>query len=452
MRTFNTFLFNFIFLILLPAFVFSQPASNENSREWSFSECVTYGMEHNLTLQIDENQLSKQQITYQQSVWQLAPSINGWSNANLNFNRSTDQNNQISSGSSYSVSYGVNGSLTLFNGLSTLNQIAAMRFNKLAYAQQNEQQKIILYIEILKSFALASYNKQQVKITEEQVELVKKNKAVIESKTEVGLLGSSAVDEINATLSGNQWNYNKQKNTYELSLLSLAQLIDLPDSENLKLSENDFDLVQPSVTPYTALNVYELACQNLPALKEKEYRLAYFKKILRTNQGQDLPNLNIGAGYYSGFYSTDTLANGKPTSFNNQYTKYLNPTVSLNLNIPIFNKRNTELLIKKSRIDIEIAVIELELQKKEIFKEIQSAIQQLNASLLEYQSAIDNLNYVEKSYRINSEKYTLGLITSTDFITAQNQLLQAKTNVVAAKYAWILQEKIVRLYSGLHEF
>jgi outer membrane protein len=451
MKIFNITLFNFL-LTLLPVFALGQTATDENNREWSFSECVAYGMEHNLNLRIDENNLGKERLSYQQSVWQLAPSFNGYGDANMNFNRSTDQNNQILSGTSYSVGYGVNASLTLFNGFSTLNQIAAMRYNKLAYAQQNEQQKNLLYLEILKSFALASYNKQQVKIAAEQFDLAKNKKAIIESKAEVGLLGSSSVDEVNATLSGNQWNFNKQENTYKMSLLLLAQLIDVTDADKFELSESEFNSITPEPTDYSVTKVYDQACENLPALKEKEFRLAYYKKALRANQGQALPNLNIGGGYNSGFYSTDTLLNGKTTPFSDQFANYLNPSVSLNLSIPIFNKRNNEIRIKKSRIDLENSVIELELQKREVFKEIQAALQQLDAALLEYQSAMDNLKFVEKSYNINSEKYTLGLITSADFITAQNQLLQAKTNVLAAQYSWILQEKTIRLYCGIREF
>lgn len=451
MKTSNIILFIFT-LNLLPVFLLGQTVSQKNNREWSLSDCVNYGMEHNLNLAISDNLLRKEKISYQQSIWQIAPSVNGWSDANLNLNRSTDQNNQISSGSTYSANYGISASLNLFNGFSTLNQISAMKFNKLAYAQQNERQKNLLYIEILKDFALASYNKQQVKIASEQANLVSKNKAIIESKVEVGLLGTSAIDEINATLSGNQFKLNKQKNTYQTSLLALTQLIDLPDTINIELSESDFENTQPDTIGYTVTKVYNMACQNLPDLKEKEYRLGYYKKVLRINQGQALPSLSLNGRYYSAYYSTDTLSTGKPTSLNDQYNKYLNPSISLSLNIPIFNKLNNEFQIKKSMIDLENALIELEQQKKEIFKEIQNAILQLNASLSEYQSAKDNLVFVSKSFDINSEKYTLGLITSTDYITAQNQLQQAKTEVLTAKYNWIIQEKTIKIYCGLREF
>lgn len=451
MRTFNYILFIFI-ITLFPVFVYGQQAVDGNNRGWSLSDCVSYGMEHSLTLQIGLNDSEKEKLSYRQSKWQLAPSISGWSNGNLNLRRSTDQNNQISSGSSYSISYGLNASLTLFDGFSRINQISAMKFNSLAYRTIAEQQKNLLYLEIVKGYALSVYNRQQVKITEEQLELVKKQKEKIESKVAVGLMGAASIDEVNATLSANQWKVDKQKNSFSTSQLSLTQLIDLPDTTKFELNGMDFDMIVPTPMGYTTEKVYEQACNHLPDLKEKEFRLQYYKKELRVSQGSLLPSLSLSGDYYSQFYSTDSLANGNTTPLAEQYDNYLNPSLTLSLTIPIFKKRSNEFEIKKSRIDIENAILELEIQKKEIYKEIQSALQLLNDCYLEYLSAVDNLNYVEKSFNINSEKYTLGLINSTDFITAQNQLLEARTNMLAAKYTWIVQDKTIRLYSGIREF
>jgi len=452
MKTFNKFLFNFIFLILLPAFVFSQPASTENSREWSLTDCVNYGMSHSLSLKIDQNSGEKEKLNYKQSKWQLAPSINGGGNGYMNFRRSTDQNNQISSGNSYSLGYGLSASLVLFDGLSRLNQISAMKYNLLAFNEIVEQNENTLYLDIVKLFAQTIFYKQQVNVAEEQLQLSKKEQEKIEAKVSLGLLGNSAIDEIKATVSSNQYQLGRQLNSFNLSLLNLKQLINLPDTTEFEIKGTEFELTIPSEKGYTNEIVYQQACESLPDLKEKEYRLNYYKKVLSTNYGQILPSLSINGSYSSSFYSTDTLANGLTTPFNSQFNNYLSPSVSINLSVPIFNKRSTDFQLKRSRIDIENAVLGLEEQKKEIYNEIQNAIQLFNSSYLEYVNATDNLKFVEKSFDIYREKYSMGLINSTDFITAQNQLLQSKTNVLSAKYNWILQEKVIRLYSGYKEF
>jgi outer membrane protein len=405
-------------------------------------------MEHNLALKIELNNNEKQNLSYQQTKWQFAPSVNGGGNGSMNFNRSTDQNNQISSGTSYSANYGISASLTLFDGFSRLNQISAMKYNALAYGKKVEQQENLLYLDILNQFTKTIYYNQMVNYANEQLQLTLKEKEKIESKVELGLLSKSSVDEINATISGNRMLKEKQYNNYKLSLLSLAQMLELNDTIEFQPSGAEIDMVLPSKMDYTTMAVYEKACANLPELKMKELQLKYNKKALRVQQGQVLPSLSLNGGYYSGYYSSDTLLSGVKTPFPDQFSKYLNPSVGLSLSVPIFNRLNNTFQIKRSKIDLENAVLELEQQKKTILNQIQNTIQQLNASYLEYENAVDNLRFVDKSFEIFREKYALGLINSTDFMIVQNQLMEAKNNVLQAKYSWIIQEKTIQLYQG----
>ena len=67
---------------------------------------------------------------------------------------------------------------------------------------------------------------------------------------------------------------------------------------------------------------------------------------------------------------------------------------------------------------------------------------------LEYESASDHLHFVEKSFETYREKFRLGLISTTDFMTAQNQLAVAKSDQTLAKYSWIVQRETIKLYEG----
>ncbi|HNW51055.1 MAG TPA: TolC family protein [Prolixibacteraceae bacterium] len=451
MNTFKIHTIKVLISVILSSFLFLS-AYSEEGKKWSLSDCVEYGLNHSLSLKISENNSEKEKMNYRQTQWQLAPSLNGGAYGNMNFNRSTDQNNQISSGNTYYLNYGLSASLDIFKGLSRINQISAMKFNSLAFSQEVEQQKNLLYLNIVKHFSESVYYKQQVAIAEEQLQLSMKEQERIESKVELGLLENSAEEEIKATVSGNRYSLEKQRNSYRSSLLSLTQLIELPDTTGFDLSATEFNLLVPSEKDYTSGKVYQQACDNLPNLKEKEYRLRYYKKLRSAYEGQILPSISLSGNYDSYFYSTDTLSNGKTTPLQTQYNNYLNPSIGVSVNIPIFNKRSTDFQIRKSKIDIDNAILDLEQQKKEIFNEIQNAIQLFNASYYEYVNASDNLKFVEKSFGIYREKYSLGLINSTDFITAQNQLLQSKNNVLEAKFNWIYQEKLIRLYCGYKEF
>ena len=426
-------------------------SSAQDTIRWNLNECVAHAMNENINLKIQQNQEKKAMYTRQQSQWELAPSLNGSGSSSLNFRRSTNQNNEISSGTSYNISYGVGSSVNLFSGLSKINTIKANKYNELACKEGTKYYANELYIQIIDLFSSVLYYKSMWLVALERLEISKKEKERIEALINAGQMESVALYEINATVSGNLLEADRLKNSINLELLKLAQLIELPDDVYFDIISDEFEILEPQQKTYSLTSVYSMACTMLPQIKKKEYELDYTRKILRINQGHMAPSLNLNGGYGSGFYSTDTLSNGQRSSISNQFSKYLNPSLSLSLGIPIFDNLNRNFQVKKSKLDLENSMYNLENEKKIIRREIQEGIQRLEAYFLEYQNASDNLKYVLKSFETYREKFHLGLINTTDFITAQNQLSQAKVNVASAKYNWIVQEKLIELYMGNKE-
>ena len=158
------------------------------------------------------------------------------------------------------------------------------------------------------------------------------------------------------------------------------------------------------------------------------------------------PSLQLNAGYHSAFFSSDTLSNGVQTPVRTQFDNYLNPSVSLTLSLPIFNGRQRRTAVSRSKIDLENARLTLENEKLLMKREIEEAVMKLNNLQLEYENAKDNLEYNERAFEIQQEKFRLGLITTNDFMDAQLRLSQAKANLLLTKFSWLVQEKTIDLY------
>lgn len=421
------------------------------TKPFTLMDCIEQALKENIQL---KQQLNNQEIARydrEQSQWDLGPSISGGASSGVNFGRGTDQNNNIQSGTSYSVGYGISASLTLIGGLKKINTIAARKYIELAYRETTQKQINALYLQIVDLYTRILYQKELIKVAKEKLELSKLEAERITATIESGLLEEVAQHEINATVSSNQLELDQRTNNHNLLLLDLAQLIEYPDIEHFDIDTFEFGTIQPSTLNYTPEMVYQWACMNLPRVKAKEFELAYSKKVLAIYKGNLAPSLDMNGGYRSSFYSTDTLVNGSQTPFGNQFSNYLNPSLGVSLNVPIFNGRASSYQLKKQRLTIENANYNLEYEKKVLLKEIELTLKQLQAYETEYKSASDNLVYVEKSFETNREKYQLGLLNATDFVFAQNQLSQAKVSVVNAKYNWIVQEKTLRLLMGESE-
>jgi outer membrane protein len=416
---------------------------------WTLEQCIEHAIQHNLDLKIQQNFNEKARYNREQSQLNLLPSLNGWGNSSFDFRRSTNQNNEISSGPSYNTSYGISSSIKLFAGFTNLNAIAANRFNELAVEESSKQTVNQLIIAINQLFVQLLYQEELLSVVQEQLKIALLEKDRVIAHIEAGLLERVSLYEIESAVSENQLLLSRTESELKLIKLKLLHLLELPENTNFEVAPGLMGATLPIENQQTSEDIYQLACQNYPSIREKEFQLSSFRKWLSISKGNLAPSLSLSAGYSSSFFSTDTLANGQQTPIGAQFENYLNPSVGLSLSIPIFNARSRYLNVKRSRIDLENAMFALENQKKLIRREIEEAILRLESFRIEYLSTQSHLAFTEKSFETYRDKFRVGLIQTTDFMNAQNQLTQAKTNLLLAKYSWIVQEQTLQLYKGL---
>jgi outer membrane protein len=415
---------------------------------WTLNQCIQHALENNIYLKIRQN--NEQNATYsrQQRQWGMLPSVNGWGSSGFNSRRSTNQNNEIASGSTYNLNYGISSSMTLFSGFTRINTISALKYNELAGSEGIVYASNQLAITVTDLFTQVVYQKALVKVMEEQLNTSKLESERIAANISAGLLEAVAQLEIDAMVTGQELQLHRAQNEYMLTKLKLAHLIEIPEENRFDISSDEVDVLEPNESQLSMNEIYLLACQHYPTILQREYQMAYYKKMLDVTKGYAAPSISLGGSYSSAFYSTDTLQNGSQTPFGAQLENYLNPSLGLSLSVPIFNGRQNDFAIKQRKIDVENALYELENQKKTIRREIEEALMRLESFRLEYLFAGSNLVTVEKSFETFRERYRLGLINSTEFMNAQNQLAHAQSELLRTKYSWVVQKYTLELYKG----
>lgn len=415
---------------------------------WTLDKCITHALEHNSSIKIAHNQYQKAEYDHAQGLWSLAPSINGWSNGNLDLQRSTNQNNQIESGTSYNIGYGLSSSLNIFAGFTQQNTIAARKLYKSVVNETTRLTEMMIELDIISLYAQALYQKSLLAIAEEQLETNQLEAERVAALIEAGRIEPVLQHEINALVSSSQLSVNKMANEYQLLKLRLLQLAEITADTNIELSDAGFEAALPKEVNLSVDSVFTESMGNNPNLRQKELELAYQKKLLQVYKGNLSPSLSLSAGYSSSFFSTDTLSTGKSTPFSTQFNNYRNPYVGLSLNIPLFNGRQRDFQIKKGRLDVENAELYLSQQKKTFRKEVEEMVLKFEALAIEYQSASENLSFTQKSFDAYQQRYQLGLLTTIDFLSAQNQLAQAQSNLLMVRYSWVVQKRTLEIYWG----
>ena len=97
---------------------------------------------------------------------------------------------------------------------------------------------------------------------------------------------------------------------------------------------------------------------------------------------------------------------------------------------------------------MENAELYLGQQKKTFRKEVEEMVLKFEALAIEYQSASENLSFTQKSFDAYQQRYQLGLLTTIDFLSSQNQLAQAQSNLLMVRYSWVVQKRTLEIYWG----
>ena len=90
--------------------------------------------------------------------------------------------------------------------------------------------------------------------------------------------------------------------------------------------------------------------------------------------------------------------------------------------------------------------------QRETEKSLEDSMEQLylqaeNADA-SWNAALANLESAQESYAVAVEQRNVGLITFTDFLEQKNNLLNAKSTLIQAKYTSVLARNLLELYMG----
>lgn len=414
----------------------------------TFEECIEMAFKKNLDAKISQNNLRSAKLNVLRSYLALAPSVSGGAGSSFDFNRFTDQYNNVSSGTSYSVNYSLGASLTLFNGFQKLNSISAQKYLQKVDIESNNMLYTQLYLDIAYKFTNIIYLKEAIKASEIILEISKRETERVNALIDQGMTEKVALLEMRSSQSANKLKYTQLNNDLRVELIGLAQLIEYPNPDKFEVKAGSFGDKVPVVNRGNTMEIFHKAQNSYPKLRKGELLYKYAHKSLQISKGSLWPSLSLSGGCYSSYYSTAKYSDGTNIPFETQLDDYGNTYLRLSLSVPIFSAASRRINVKHNKINLQNKGLELDKKKNEVYKSIETAVKTQENFLLEYLQAEENLSFSKASFDVNLEKYQLGMITTTEFITAQRRLAEAESAHINAKYKWIIQDELLKIYSG----
>jgi len=342
--------------------------------------------------------------------WSRLPNLNGSVGQSFNFGRALQSDNTYGNINTRTSSFSLYTEVPLFTGLRLPHQTALARLNLQAAIQDlhKAQDDISLsvtqqYLQVLYTRELADIALQQVEVSREQLRLKQRFEAN-------GKASASEVAEAQSRVAQDELSVTQSQNNYQLAVLELSQLLELPTPEGMQVArpqEDVADILLP-----TPDEVYTQALLFKPQIRAAQLRLpGRHPERCALPRAITYPQLSLGAGLGSSYYNMSDYQNA---SFGSQWHRNFSKYVNLSLSIPLFNRFQYRNGVRTARIQRSAYSWQLEESKKSLYKEVQQAYYNALAGRSQWQSSCRAEEAAAASFRLISQKYAEGMATATE--------------------------------------
>ena len=421
----------------------------------SLDQAIKIALQKNTTLKKAENNLDVSKSNVKVAYGKFLPSISG--NAGFSWTKQQQASGSQNIGgfniavapSKYeyrSYNAGINGQLTLFDGLSNLAQLSQSKENLESGELMLENLKQNIVFQTISLYYATENAREQMKVQEDNVKWNKRN---LETITERNKLGAVTLADV--------YSQQVQAGNAELALIQ---------------AKNNYETAKSTLLSYLALNVLEdysltdsLTSQEKDILNEKlseDYSNLsdLVKKALDTRPDYKSAQLNIESAHEgvtmarAGHLPTLT-ASGSYNLSSNDYSLLKDNWrygVSLNLSVPIFSGFR----VSNSVQSAEVNEMNSELTLNDLERTIKQNIQQTYLNLQAAEKSLEvnktNIDAAAENQKIQEERYSLGSSTLLDVLTANSNYTAARSNYVSAQFSYIQLSQQLKFYLGELEY
>ncbi len=419
---------------------------------WSLEKCITYAFDNNLTIKQSKLDVMDAEHDLLQSKLNTVPSLNSSAGLNFGWGRAPDPGTNIYvTQQTQNTFFGINSEITLFQGLQQINNIRKLQYDYLASKYDSDKIRNDISLYIAASYLTILFNLELVNNAQRQLDISVEQMDRTEKQVDAGALPRGSLYDIQAQEASDEANLITAKNNLLLAYLDLMQLLDIEASSDFDIEKPDLEITStPSLLPVNM--IYSKAIEIMPEIKSADYRVQSAEKTLARAKGYNSPRI-FAQGQYgtniSNQIRTDPLDLDSPTlPFDQQFRENRNGALYLGLSIPIFNGYQVTTNMRKARILQETAQLNLQNEKNELRKNVETAYADALAAYKTYVSRNKSVDAFGESFIYMEEKFNVGMVNTTDYNVSKIQLSSAESDLAAAKYDYIFKVKILDFYLG----
>ena len=430
-------------LILCSGTVFAQQA-------WTLQDCLDYALNNNI--QIKKNRISEERGEV--SLWQdkgvLFPSLSFSTSHSVGYRPFTQvinvvQGDQVTSTRSnvtYQGSYGLNASVTLWNGGINQKNIKEQKLQNRITALTTEQSELsiqeqiaLLYVRIMYTKEARNVNEQLLKTAQSQydrgLEMMKQ-----------GQLAQADVAQLEAQLSSAQYSLVNSETQLADFKRQLKALLELDLNTPFDVAGNAPKDEQVLALVPSAQEAYAKALEVRPEIKSAELSIEAADMQLDIAKRGFLPTIGASASLGS------NQSSGNSNKWGEQIKTNLNMSAGINLSVPIFDNRRNMSNVKNAKLQQLSSKLDLQDKKNSLSSTIEQYWINANNGQQNYIAAKTRVKSQEASYELLNEQFQNGLKNIVDVLQGRDNVISAEQDMLQSKYTALYNIQLLKFYTG----
>ncbi|MCH5320027.1 MAG: TolC family protein [Paramuribaculum sp.] len=426
---------------LFPLSLLLLSATSANAESWSLDSCITYAIDHNLTVKSNQLNMISGELDITEAKDRFLPSVSAGAQQSFSFGRGLTSENTYANRNTTQFGWSAQMSLPLFQGLRNVRTLEYSKANFRQLVEQLESAKDDITLAVISQYLQVLYYQEIYGVAIEQLRLSRVELERRKELLEAGKIPEVDMLQAESQVAQDDYSVVNAKNNWNLALLDLAQLLELDSAEGFTIEPIDEDMyLSPVPTPET---VYASALRDNHSILASRLGVDVAEKSVKLAKSGYLPTLSFSAGLGSSYYRTSGFEND---GFGSQMRHNFSKSLGFSLNIPIFDAFSTRNAVRKARVQQLSAELRLRETEVQLYKSINQAYTQAVAADKRMQSSAVAEQATAAALEAMREKYNYGKANATEFEQAKTAYIQAVSESVQAKYESALRRRILLFY------
>lgn len=410
----------------------------------SLKECLTVGIENNLSLKSSRNQVTKGKHNISENRARLLPQINFVAGFNDNFTPPVSVTDGTAYGKQYNVTktlqYNSSASLQLQMPLYSQTALTAVEIaktldniNQLSYEKARED----IIMQIAKLYYLIQNTTEQITIISDNLkrfeELRNFTQAFYDNQMALGV----DLKRINVRIESTDVSLANAKAMLREQYNMLKYALDYPADEDIQVEVKRVDDIEMASQTGLNTNLYELQLMRTQEkLSEQQVKLA---------KDAYLPTLALTGNFTFTAY-TDKFKNWFHSGESNHW--YDSNGLGISLRVPVFDGFEKRSKIRKAKIDADNARIAYENTLKNLQTQYSNAINDQLNNERNYRKQRDNYRLAEDIYKVTMDRYREGVTSMVEVLQDEMSMSEAQNNYLMAHYNYEVSNLAVLKLTG----